>query len=234
MLRALTQSLFLVVLILAGSAGLYVYYVHNSEAQKLAEVQQQKKELEQVIQRLETDRRVARILVSSQQTDDSSQVLKTTLLFVEYRRDGSALPAKQFTITGDEAHFDAEIIKFKDEYVKAGDPLRGQSIILFTRVYGANQAPADGFPIDEPGSIPQIYRGIDPTISSFEQDLWKNFWILYNDKNARDAQGIRGLHGEGLWGHFAMNHIYTITLRPDGGTISEEPVEPIYQSALSK
>jgi hypothetical protein len=233
MLRALAQSLFLLVLILAGSAGLYVYFAHNSEAQKLAEAEQQKHELEQVIQRLQTDRRVARILVSHQETE-SEQVVKTTLLFVEYRRDGSSLPAKQFTIDGDEAHFDAEIIKFKDEYVKEGDPLRGQSIMLFTRIYGANQAPADGFPIDEPGSIPQIYCGIDPKISDFEQDLWKNFWSLYNDKDARDARGIRGLHGEGLWGHFDLNHIYTITLRPDGGTITEEPVEPIYQSALSK
>ncbi len=65
-----------------------------------------------------------------------------------HRESGVELPARQFTIDGNEAHFDAEIIKFKDEYVESDDPLRGQSIMLFVRVYGADQAPSAGFPID--------------------------------------------------------------------------------------
>ena len=88
--------------------------------------------------------------------------MKTTLLFVEYARDGSALPARQFTINGNEAHFDAQIIKFKDQYIESGDPLRGQSIMLFVRVYGADQAPAPAFPSTTPGEIPEIYRGAGP------------------------------------------------------------------------
>lgn len=232
MFRALTNSLFLLAAIAAGSLGLYLYYIHNSETAKLAEAQRQVEEKQAVINRLETERRVARILVTHR--DELADNVKTTLLFEEYRKDGSTLPPKQFIIDGDEAHFDAEIVKFKDEYVQAGDPLRGQSIILFLRVYGADQAPEKGFPIDEPNQIPEIYRGIDPIVSDFEQNIWKNFWSLYNDNNARDAIGIRGLHGEGLWGHFLPDHIYTITLRPDGGTITEAPLEGIYQSALTK
>jgi len=230
MVRALAKTLFLALLVIGGSASLFFYYIHNTSQHQIEQLEQKNQELEQIRSRLETDRRVARILVTDQKTVAGQ--LKTTLLFVEYGRDGSPLPAKQFTIDGNEAHFDAEIIKFKDQYVESGDPLRGQSILLFVRVYGADQAPSAGFPIDQPGDIPEIYRGADPEVSGFEQDLWNNFWKLYNDHDSRDAQGIRGLNGEGLYGQFLPGHQYTITLRSDGdGTITEEPLDSAYPPA---
>jgi hypothetical protein len=231
MLRALAKAGFLALLTIGGSVWLFFYYTHNGAQQQIAQLEQKNDELQQIKGRLETDRRVARILVTDQKTVDGK--MKTTLLFVEYTRDGDALPAKEFTIDGNEAHFDAEVVKFKDQYVEAGDPLRGRSIMLFVRVYGADQAPQDGFPIDTPGAIPEIYRGSDPRVSDFEQDLWADFWKLYNDRDARDARGIRGLNGEGLYGQFNAGHVYTITLRADGdGTITEEPLDPLYKQAL--
>jgi hypothetical protein len=231
MVRALAKTLFLALLVVGGSATLFFYYVHNTAQRQIEELQHKNDQLEQIKSRLETDHRVARILVTDQKIVDGRT--KTTLLFVEYRPDGSAMPAKQFTINGNEAHFDAQVIKFKDQYVEAADPLRGQSIMLFVRVYGADQAPDAGFPIDAPGTIPEVYRGSDPHISDFEQDLWNNFWKLYNDREARDARGIRGLHGEGLYGQFLPGHVYTITLRADGdGTITEEPLDPLMSKAL--
>jgi hypothetical protein len=233
MVRALAKTIFLAVLVVGGSLILFFYYVHNTAQRQVEELQQKNQQLEEIKTRLETDRRVARILVTDQKTVDGQ--LKTTLLFVEYAPDGSALPAKQFTIDGNEAHFDAQVIKFKDQYVESGDPLRGQSIMLFVRVYGADQAPDAGFPIDTPGAIPEVYRGADPHVSDFEQDLWNNFWKLYNDRDARDARGIRGLHGEGLYGQFLPGHVYTITLRSDGdGTITEEPLDPLMNKALQE
>jgi len=230
MVRALAKTLFLAVLAIGGSAGLFFYYIHNTSQRQIEQLEQKNQELERIRTRLETDRRVARILVTDQKSVAGQ--LKTTLLFVEYGRNGQALPARQFTIDGNEAHFDAEIIKFKDQYVERGDPLRGQSILLFVRVYGADQAPSAGFPIDQPGDIPEIYRGADPEVSSFEQDLWNNFWKLYNDRDAREARGIRGLNGEGLYGQFLPGFQYTITLRSDGdGTITEEPLDPMYRPA---
>jgi hypothetical protein len=229
MVRALAKTLFLALLVIGGSAGLFFYYVHNTSQRQIEQLEQKNQELEQIRTRLETDRRVARIIVTDQKTVAGQ--MKTTLLFVEYARDGSALPAKQFTIDGNEAHFDAQIIKFKDQYIESSDPLRGQSILLFVRVYGADQAPNAGFPIDTPGDIPEIYRGVDPEVSAFEQDLWNNFWKLYNDRDARDARGIRGLNGEGLYGQFLPGYQYTITLRSDGdGTINEEPLDPLYRA----
>jgi hypothetical protein len=229
MVRALAKTLFLALLVVGGSAGLFFYYIHDTSQRQIERLEEKNQELERIRARLETDRRVARIVVTDQKTIAGQ--MKTTLLFVEYARDGSPLPAKQFTIDGDEAHFDAEVIKFKDQYVESGDPLRGQSIMLFVRVYGADQAPDAGFPIDEPGKIPEIYRGADPEVSGFEQDLWNNFWKLYNDRDAREARGIRGLNGEGLYGQFLPGDLYTVTLRADGdGTINEEPMDPLYRT----
>jgi hypothetical protein len=235
MVRALAKTLFLALLIVGGSFTLFFYYEHNTTRQQLKAEQQKNEELKQIINRIETDRRLARILVTDQKMVDAQ--LKTTLLFVEYTRDGTALPAKQFTINGNEAHFDAQVVKFKDQYLNAKDqeldPLRDQAIMLFVRVYGADQAPDAGFPIDVPGQIPEVYRGTDPHVSDLEQDIWTNFWKLYNDRDARDARGIRGLHGEGLYGQFLPGHLYTITLRPDGdGTIAEEPLDPLMEKAL--
>jgi len=221
-------------LAVAGVTWVYVNYLHSSaerrmemlEQQNLA-LQEQIRQKERAIERLTAQRRIARIRVLDQRVVDGK--LQTTLKFVEYRKDGSELTPREFTIEGDEVHFDAEIVKFRDEYVEQGDPLRGQSIILMLRVYGAFQAPANGFPIDSPGDIPEIYRGADAGTSRFEQNIWDHFWQLFNDKDARDAQGIRSLHGEGLWGKLQLGHVYTIDLRPDGGMIHEEAEDPLYR-----
>ncbi len=116
MVRALAKTLFLALLVVGGSLSLFFYYVHNTAQHQVEELQQKNDELKQIITRIETDRRVARIVVTDQKTVDGQ--LKTTLLFVEYGLDGTTLPAKQFTIDGNEAHFDAQVVKFKDEFVK--------------------------------------------------------------------------------------------------------------------
>jgi hypothetical protein len=223
MLRAITKTLLFTAIVAIATIGLYTYHYRLGKEYQI-------QQLQQIVQRLQTERRVAKILVTDQKTVDGKT--KTTLLFVEYRKDNTSLPPRQFVIDGNEAHIDAEIVKFKDEYVRDGDPLRGQSIMLFVRIYGANQTPAEGLPIDEPGMIPEIYRGIDPQVSQFEQDLWSRFWTLYNDPAAREAIGIRAMHGEGLYGPFDRDHVYTITIRPDGATLNVDTLDPIYREAL--
>ncbi len=238
MFKTIGKLTFFCVLVAASAGGIYYYTYHHSAdyridqlEQKNHELEQQKEQLRQVIGRLKTERRIARFVITDQKPVNA--VLKTTLLFMEYRRDGSSLPPRQFIVDGDEIHFDAEVVKFNDQYVEANDPLRGQPILLMLRLYGADQAPSAGFPIDQPGSIPDIYRGSDPAAPQFEQQIWNNFWKLFNDRAARETQGIRGLHGEGLWGRFELGHEYTIDLRPDGGSIHEEPLDPMYRAAIT-
>ena len=109
---------------------------------------------------------------------------QTTLLFVEYSRNKTTLPPKSFTIQGNQVHLDAMVIKFDRDFVKQNDPLRGHSIALFTKLFGNHQSPDNGSTIDTPGQIPNYYQGIDPRVSQFESDLWKNFWQLTKGSRA--------------------------------------------------
>jgi hypothetical protein len=234
MVRSVTKIFSLAVLLVIASAAL-VYYQHATETTRtIAKLQDQKKQLEQVVTRLSSEKRVADILVTRQERN-SKGVLETTLLFVEYDKAGNPLPGKSFTIEGNTAHIDAMVIKFDRGFVKTDDALRGHSIALFTKIYGDNQSPAEAQMIDRPDKIPEVYRGSDPRISQFELGLWKDFWKLYEDPAYRQEKGVRALGGHGLWGPFEPDRLYTITIESDGGlNMTSEPLKGIYREALKQ
>ncbi len=231
MLRAAFQFGLIVVLVLAGTVALHWYSTHDAAQQKLAEAQAQTKKLEEVVQRLTDEKRIAEMIV----TDDSTVegVAHKTLLFVEYARDGSSLPPRSFNIAGDMVHVEAMVIKFDRHFVSENDSLRGRSIALFTRIYGDHQTPEQAEMIDAPGKIPEIYRGADPRVEPFEQSLWNDFWRLYSDENFRAEHGVRTSSGQGVWGPFEREKLYTITLEADGGlSLTATPLKAIYREAL--
>ena len=230
MLRTTAKLAFLSLLVIAGVAGL-MFHRRDTTAAQLDESKQRVEQLKQVVRRLEAERRVADVIVTEQKTVDG--VLKTTLLFVEYARDGSTLPARRFTIDGNVAHVDAMVVKFDRDFVQQDDPLRGHSLALFTRLYGENQPPEKGFRIDMPGEIPDAYRGADPYVTEFERELWANFWKLADDETYRKAKGVRVAQGEGVWVPFHPDKLYTVTLDSDGGlNITSSPLKGIYREAL--
>ena len=87
-------------------------------------MQAKNEELKEIVVRLTVEKRVADVMVTSQQTLNGQT--QTTLLFVEVGRNGVNLPPKSFTIQGSEVHIDAMLIKFDHHFVEEGDPLRGQ------------------------------------------------------------------------------------------------------------
>lgn len=227
-----------------GTVGVWYYQQQHSAAhqiqvleQQRAKLEQQKHELETVVQRLEADHRVAEILVTDQSKADDGK-LRTKLLFVEYAKDGSSLPPRSFTIEGSSAHVDAMVIKFDHDYVARNDPLRGRSIALFSRLFGDAQSPDQALRIDEPGKVPDIYRGDakqSADLAAFEGNLWNNFWRLAEDKDYRTSQGVRVAMGQGVWGPFAPDRLYTLTLDADGGlNLTSEPLRGIYREAMKQ
>jgi hypothetical protein len=143
------------------------------------------------------------------------------------------LPPKVFTIEGKLAHVDAMVIKFDRHFVEEGDPIRGHSIALFTKIYGDKQSPASATSIDEKGKIPDVYRDADPKLASFEQDLWSNFWRLADDDVYRKEKGVRVAMGQGVWGMFEQDKLYRVTLESDGGlNLTSEPLRGIYREAM--
>src|SRR4051812_9435004 len=117
MLRSLGKLFGLTFLLLATALGV-VYYQHSTSTErKIMKLEDEKRQLEQVVQRITTEKRVADILVSHQEKDAASGQLQTTLLFVEYDKNDKPLPAKSFTVAGDTAHIDAMVIKFDRDFV---------------------------------------------------------------------------------------------------------------------
>jgi hypothetical protein len=235
MFRAAAKILGLVCVVLAGSVGLWVYQDRFAASVQVAKLEREKQALQQVVKRLTDEKRVAELLVTNQSMDPRSGAMMTTLLFVEYTKNGQSLPPRSFTIDGKLAHVDALVIKFEHEFVKENDALRGKSIALFTRIFGDKQAPNTAELIDIPGSIPDIYRDADPRVIEFEQDLWKEFWRLTTDEAFRKEKGVRVAMGQGVWGMFEPDRLYTITLESDGGlSLTSETLKGIYREALKK
>jgi hypothetical protein len=224
MFRGLGKVVFIGVLVAAGSVGIFLYYGQFSTDRKLAQLEDDNRQLHDFVQRLTGERRVAQLLVSDQRQVNGVQ--KTTLLFEEYARDGSILPPRTFTIEGNMVHIEAMVIKFDHDFVEKDDPLKGRSIALFCKLYGDRQRPDQGFVIDEPGQIPDYYRGADPQVSAFETQLWQNFWRLADDPAYRQEMGVRVPNGEGPWRPVYPDQLYTITLEFDGGlNITSQPIK---------
>ena len=233
MLRAALQFGLIVVLVLGGTIVLHWYTTHDATERKLAESQAQTKKLEEVVQRLSDEKRVAEIIVTDESTVDG--VSHKTLLFVEYGRDGSSVPPRSFEIEGEMVHVDAMVIRFERHFVSENDPFRGHSIALFTKIYGDHQMAEHAQMIDAPGKIPDVYRGADPRVEPFEQGLWTDFWRLYDDESYRQEKGVRASSGQGVWGPFERDKLYTITLEADGGlSLTSAPLKAIYREALRR
>jgi hypothetical protein len=231
MLRALAKILSLSTVLTIGVIAILLYRNHTAQDRKNAELVDENQQLHEIVDRLSDESRVAEMLVTDQKTVNG--ILRTTLLFVEYAKDHTALPPRIFTIAGNEVHLDAMVIKFDRDFVKKDDQLRGKSIALFTRVYGNHQSPDEGQTIDTPGQIPGYYQGTDPRVSSFETGLWKDFWKLADDEKYRSKMGVRVVSGEGPWWPCDPNKLYTITIEAAGGlNVTFEPVKPIYREAL--
>lgn len=223
----------LCVMVVAGTAGLYEYERRQGVKVQFDEAQRKAEELKQVVAHLHGERRVADMIVTGQK--NVAGVLNTTLLFVEYARDGSPLPAKRFTIEGKRAQVGAMVLKFGGRYVDGRDPLRGQSVALFTSLRGDNQTPDKAHRIDDPDQIPETYRGPDPRVTEFEQELWREFWRLADDEAYRRDMGVRGVRGAAVWPHFEPGKLYTIALDTDGGLIIQsQPLKGIYSEALER
>jgi hypothetical protein len=231
MFRTVAKLASLSALFAAGLLVLTVYRDQTGERAMRVAAEQRAEQLRQVVQRLTIGRRVADVIVTEQVGSGSG--MKTTLLFVEYGRYGSALPAKRFTIDGDVAYVEATVVTFDGRFAEQNGPLRGHSVALFTRLYGEHQPPEKGFPIDEPGRIPAVYRGPDPYVPDFERELWADFWKLADDETYRTEMGVRVARGEGVRTIFQSDRLYTLTLESNGGlNITSSPLKGIYREAL--
>jgi len=168
------------------------------------------------VDRLTAEDRVAEVEVVAQTRDDEG-VLVSTLEFTEYDREGKPLPPRTLEARGQELFVDALVIKFLDETVKQGDPLRGKSLHLFRRVYGDAQQPRHGEELSAmTDGVPDLYR-VSKEPSAFERRLWGLFWTWMKDPEQAKLDGVRVPQIDVAGVRPEPNAKYKITLERDGG-----------------
>lgn len=172
--------------------------------------------LETALRLLKVDHRLARIEILSQ--DVAADGTATThLRFTELDAAGAAAgPGQETAVQGRRVYVESLVVKFGDDYVEGGDFLRGTSICLFTRVFGEDQKPNDGAPLEVAGRRPRVYAG-DEAPDPFYDDLWARFWEYANDPEAAKARGVRAIHGEAPFLEVAPGKRYLLELRASGG-----------------
>jgi hypothetical protein len=194
----------------------------------LSEKKKKLAQLELAMRLLKQNHRLAKITVLDQhESKKDPDRRETTIQFVELGDDGAELEKPRvFTVEGDVVYVEAWIVKYQDQYIEAGDPLRGTSVCLFKRLYGEYQEPHDGFPLDVKGSRPIAYeRG--STMPEFEKEVWEKFWEFANDPDKAQKAGLRAAHGDAPFIQVRPGKVYTLELRAsDGLTISAKDAEP--------
>ena len=165
---------------------------------------------------LKVDHRIARLDILWQGPSSQTGELMTRVSFVETDEQGKPLEKPRvFDIQGEFVRVDALVIKFADQHVEIGDPLRSTSVCLFKQIYGNEDAPKKGFPLDSASSRPAPYeRG--GKMSELEQEIWANFWDYANDAQKANKAGVRAAHGQSIFQQVRPNKRYKVFLRSTG------------------
>ncbi len=199
-------SKLLIVLIVVGAIFLYMAKTNNEN-----------KVLRQIIERLSADSRVAEVVVTDQRKDPNTRKIYTTIKFQEYDTSYKPLEPQYFVFSGNVIQFQSMVIRFDDYYVKKGDPLRGKSAYLFTRVFMLTDKGAEVYDINKINEVPSGYEISAPGGSAFEKKLWRKFWkYALNPKEAKRV-GIKNAQIEAPGTMFIPGMQYILKIEYDGG-----------------
>ncbi|HOE68356.1 MAG TPA: hypothetical protein PK997_00430 [Candidatus Omnitrophota bacterium] len=185
--------------------------------------------LRQMIERLSADTRVADVLVTKSEFDESTKKIRTTIKFLEYDAKDRPLAPKYFTFPGNIIQFQSLVVRFQDKFVGAGDRLRGKSAYLFMKAFVLDGAKTREFDITKAGEIPAGYHvESGKNQGEFQERLWRDFWTYALDPAKRDRAGIKNAQIEAPGSMFLPGTIYTLRIEHDGGIrIDAQPVPEI-------
>lgn len=202
-----------VLITVAGAWSLVRFGSHEVArlTQRTSELEHEKQELHEHIQRLGASRRVAQVSIFDQQPGEKGQFV-TRVRWQEIRGEG-ALPSPQTAeIVGKQLYVEGLVVKFEPEAVAKGDTDKGQSIVLFRRVFGDQQSPQFGYLL----SVKD-----DPTqgevADGAHEAIWKRFWQLVDDPIMAKKYGIRVAQCEAPSVPVKKGQIWEISLDAAGG-----------------
>lgn len=193
---------------------------------------EEKRILKQIVDRLSADSRVAEVLVTKSEYDEVRQKIKTTIKFLEYDSQGSPVAPKYFTFYGNIIQFQALVIRFEDDWIKSGDPLKGKSAYLFLKAFILNGKETQEFIITETETIPAGYK-IAGSAHAVEEKFWTDFWDYAIKPEVRKRAGVKNAQIEAPGTMFLPGTIYTIFIEHDGGLrIDSRPIPEIVKGEM--
>lgn len=213
--RALATLLALTGLAVLGVFSYATFYASRTIYDLLGE----NKDLRSAIGNLTHEDQIGYAKVIGQETRDGK--LYTRLIFVETDRIDPTvrLLEREYEIEGDIAFFDALIVKFGTEVVAEGDE---KSLYLWRRVYGENQAPTDGYPIEEPGIGPARYAELSSKLSIRDREMfWEEIWKLSDDPERLLGAGVRAIYGNVVYKRIRPGLIYVFKIDASGNLFPE-------------
>ncbi len=174
--------------------------------------------LEIALSLLKVNHRLARLEVVAQGASDAEpERIRTVVRFTELGPDGKPLaPGRELAVEGKLVYVESLVVKFDDAYVEQGDLLRGTSICLFRRLFGENEKPIDGEPLDPVGLQPLAYTGPEGP-NPLHRAIWERFWDYANDPEFAATLGVRAIHGEAPFIEARLGNTYSVELRSSGG-----------------
>jgi len=182
---------------------------------QIRELSARNQALEAAVRLLRNTERRARLVVLDQ-TPGPEGHQRTRIRFTELDAQGDPVgEPRELALDGDEIYVDTLVIKFEDDFVTAGDALKGKALLLFRRIFSDRRRPAEGEVLDREGQIPQSYAA-ERAPTAFERELWARFWELANNPEEAKKRGVRALHGEAVSTRLRKDRVYSITLRSTG------------------
>ena len=224
MRKILTLILICLLVLSCVLGAVYYFLTVNARETKI---------LNQIIERMEAETRVAEVLVKDVVYEAKSQQQITTIKFLEYDSLGNPMEPKYFSFTGNIIQFQSLVIRFDDLFIKKGDELRGKSIHLFWKVFMLDGKNTQEYIITQQDTIPEGYKIRDVKYGDYEKELWMKFWEYALDKDKAKKVGIKNAQIEAPGTMFIPGTIYTIVIEHDGGMrIDSAPIPEILKGEL--
>ena len=210
-------------IIFGGGVMAYLWYgLIDRERALSAQIQQLEAQMaleiearDQMIDRLQRTRRMARLEVLEQPVNASGEVLETRVRLIELNDRGGELARQDFTVPGAVLFVDAWTVRFDYERVAHADPFAGQTLVLLRRIYSDQTPPREGQSIDTPGGIPAGYALSDE--ARFERAVWRGFWQIATDPDRARELGVRVAQGEAVYKPVRRGEAYDLVIEASGG-----------------
>lgn len=209
------RAVAILALILTGSV-IGVMQFGRVEVQQLRrqvdELQVEKKHLQDFAEHLAASRRVAQISVIRERRGEAGEPV-FTLQWQELARNGLVSPPVEVEVVGRIAYFEACTIKFDHDLIGNADPDRGETLVMYRRVFGEQQAPQKGPSLEQ--VRPPAVGGEDSPAKQAE--LWKRFWEMVDDPQLQARYGVRVAQLEAPAAPIKLGQVWELTLDADGG-----------------